>query len=324
MDVIGLSCGHWVCDCCIINLTADMESISEADIHTCGEVGCNFESPLYLLVANDKSEDYNECSFRYSIFWKDYLKVDYGPFSEELDETCSESRNFIPREELQSYQNSTMRARDINIWYTKLKENLNSYAAVDSSGGVQGMLCGDDSALDSSGGVQGMLCGDDPALDSSGRVQGMLCGDDPALDSSGGVQGMLCGDGPALDSSGRVQGMLCGDDPALDSSGGVQGMLCGDDAALDSSGGDDNGGGLGLVEDDVSAELNDSNKIFKMFIIFSHSDSFDYRSSSIEKGYDGIHFMKTFGDVQVRIVPKNQKQFAEVINAASKSGYFII
>jgi hypothetical protein len=290
MDVIGLSCGHWVCDCCIINLTADMESISEADIHTCGEVGCNFESPLYLLVANDKSEDYNECSFRYSIFWKDYLKVDYGPFSEELDETCSESRNFIPREELQSYQNSTMRARDINIWYTKLKENLNSYAAVDSSGGVQGMLCGDDSALDSSGGVQGMLCGDDPALDSSGGVQGMLCGDDPALDSSGGVQGMLCGD----------------------------------DAALDSSGGDDNGGGLGLVEDDVSAELNDSNKIFKMFIIFSHSDSFDYRSSSIEKGYDGIHFMKTFGDVQVRIVPKNQKQFAEVINAASKSGYFII
>jgi len=239
MDVIGLSCGHWVCDCCIINLTADMESISEADIHTCGEVGCNFESPLYLLVANDKSEDYNECSFRYSIFWKDYLKVDYGPFSEELDETCSESRNFIPREELQSYQNSTMRARDINIWYTKLKENLNSYTAVDSSGGVQGMLCGDD-------------------------------------------------------------------------------------AALDSSGGDDNGGGLGLVEDDVSAELNDSNKIFKMFIIFSHSDSFDYRSSSIEKGYDGIHFMKTFGDVQVRIVPKNQKQFAEVINAASKSGYFII
>jgi hypothetical protein len=157
-----------------------------------------------------------------------------------------------------------------------------------------------------------MLCGDDSALDSSGGVQGMLCGDDPALDSSGGVQGMLCGDDPALDSSGGVQGMLCGDDAALDSSGGVQGMLCGD------------GGGLGLVEDDVSAELNDSNKIFKMFIIFSHSDSFDYRSSSIEKGYDGIHFMKTFGDVQVRIVPKNQKQFAEVINAASKSGYFII
>ena len=126
MDVIGLSCGHWVCDCCIINLTADMESISEADIHTCGVTGCHFESPLYLLVANDKSEDYNECSFRYSIFWKDYLKVDYGPFSEELDESCRESRDFIPREQLQSYQNSTMRARDINIWYTKLKD-INIY-----------------------------------------------------------------------------------------------------------------------------------------------------------------------------------------------------
>ena len=74
-----------------------MESISEADIHTCGEIGCHFESPLYLLVANDKSDDYNECSFRYSIFWKDYLKVDYGPFSEELDESCRESRDFIGR-----------------------------------------------------------------------------------------------------------------------------------------------------------------------------------------------------------------------------------
>ena len=288
MDVIGLSCGHCVCDCCIINLTADMESISEADIHTCGVTGCHFESPLYLLVANDKSEDYNECSFRYSIFWKDYLKVDYGPFSEELDESCRESRDFIPREQLQSYQNSTMRARDINIWHAKLQENLESYASVDSSGGVRGMVCAEASAVDSSGGVRGMVSAEDSAVDSSGGVTEMVCADESVVDSSGG-----------------------------DDNGGVRGMLCAEDSAVDSSGGDDNGGGLGLVEDD-------SNGIFKMFIIFSHSDSFAYRSSSIEKGYDGIHFMKTFGDVQVRIVPKNQKQFVEVINTASKSCYFII